>query len=334
MIEIDGSYLEAGGQILRTAVALSAVTKKPCKVFNIRKGRPKPGLKNQHLRAIEAIAKITGEKIKGNEIGSEEIEFYPGKVKGGKFKIDVGTAGSVSLILQAILPAIVTSGENFEIEMIGGTNVKWSPSIEYIQHVFCSFLDRMGVDARVDTCKYGFYPKGGGRIKARISSTSELNPLEITERGNLKRIDIWSISSEELKGREVAERQVGGFENIFEGKHKHILYPKTLSTGTFIHAHIHYENTKLGADMLGEKRIKAEDVGKKCAKILKKEMDSGACLDRWMADQILPYMALAGRGKFTVSQVTNHCKTNIWAIEKFLPVKFEIKGKTISCKSI
>lgn len=334
MIEVDGSYGESGGQILRTAVALSAVTGKPCRIFNIRKGRPNSGLKAQHLKAIEAIAEISDGTLKGNRLGSEEIEFYPGEVHGGKFKIDVGTAGSIGLVLQAILPSIVTSGENLKIEMTGGTNVKWSPSVEYIKHVFCNFLDRMGVDIRINVCKYGFYPRGGGKIKARISSPLELIPLEITKRGAFKRIDVWSISSERLKKKNVAERQIRGFADFFDVKHTHTLYVNTLSPGTYIHAHAHFENTKLGADYFGEIGTKAEDVGKRCAEKLKKEIDSGACLDRWMADQILPYMALAGGGKFTVSEVTNHCKTNIWVIEKFLPVKFEINGNLISCKKI
>jgi len=334
MIEIDGSYLEGGGQILRTSIALSALTGKSCKVFNIRKGRPNPGIKEQHLKAIEAISQICNGKVNGNEIGSTEVEFYPGEINGGKYKIYLGTAGSVGLVLQALLPAIVVSNRNFVIELTGGTNVKWSPSIEYIKHVFCNFLDRMGVDIRIDVCKYGFYPKGGGKIKVRLFAPKKLNVLKITERGEFKRIDLWSMASEGLKKKKVSERQIKGFSELLDFKHQHTLYEKTLSPGSFIHAHAHYENTKIGEDFLGELGIKAEDVGKECAKKLKREMDSKACLDKWMADQILPYMAIAGGGEFSVSKITDHCKTNIWTIEKFLPVKFEINGHVISCKRI
>ena len=334
MIEVDGSYMEGGGQILRTSIALSALTGKPCRVFNIRKGRPKLGLKEQHLKAIDSVGQICNAKIRGNKFGSTEVEFHPGEIRGGEYKIYVGTAGSVSLVLQALLPAIVVSDKKFTFEITGGTNVKWSPSIEYIKHVFCNFLDRMGLDIRIDVCKYGFYPKGGGRIKVRVSAPRKLNPMKITNRGEFKRIDAWSISSDDLKRKNVAERQLEGFSEILDFNHQHAMYVKTLSPGTFIHAHVHYEKSKIGECFLGEPNISAEDVGRKCAEKLKREMDSGACLDKWMADQILPYMAIAEGGEFSVSEVTDHCRTNIWTIEKFLPVKFKIKDKIISCKRI
>ena len=335
MIEIDGSYGEGGGQILRTSLALSAVTGKQFRIYNIRKGRPKPGLKPQHHAAIDSVAKISNAKVKGNSIGSEEVEFYPGKIRGGKFKFEIGTAGSITLLLHALIPPLLHAEGESEIEITGGTNVLWSPTTDYFRHVFCNFLDRMGISIKVDVKKHGFYPRGGGKILVRVHPNKKLKQLNLVERGNFERIDIWSISSRELKGRNVSERQLDSFVKIldFEG-HRHAIYVDTLSQGSSIHAHAHYSNTKIGADVLGERGKPAEEIGKSCALLLKKQMDSGACLDEWMADQILPYMALAGGGKVSVSEVTDHCRSNIWVIEKFLPVKFEVKKNIIFCKKL
>jgi RNA 3'-phosphate cyclase len=333
MIEIDCSYGEGGGQIIRTSVALSALTGKSVRLYNIRAKRENPGLHAQHLTGVKAVAEICNAKVSGLELHSKEIVFEPGKISGGKYEWDIGTAGSVTLVLQALMPAMVFSKKEFSINIIGGTNVRMSPPVEYFQHIFCDYLAKIGAKIKLEIKQHGFYPKGGGRITVRIEQ-SELHELEILKRGNFIKTDVWSIASSDLKKANVAERQVKGFkhefgETVYDRIHED--YVETLSSGTSIHAHVHFENCKIGTEALGERGKPAEEVGKECAQRLKKEIGYDSTLDTHMLDQILPYIAMLG-GKFRFGEFTSHAETNIWVIEKFLPVKFEIEGNTLTCK--
>jgi RNA 3'-phosphate cyclase len=332
---IDGSYLEGGGQIVRTSVALSCITGNPCKITNIRSGRNNPGLQAQHLKGIEAAAKLCEAELKNARIGSDWIEFVPNKIKGGLLSVDIGTAGSITLLLQTLVPICFFASRESELEVIGGTDVKWSPSIQYFKNVFLNSLElfgmKRGYDFDLKIERYGFYPKGGGKVRLTVKPFRRFKKIDLTQRKALERIDAISVASEDLKDKRVAERQIGGAEKLFENMgRKDTSYSKTLSTGSSIHILAHFENCKLGASVLGEIGKKAEDVGEECASVLKEQINSNACFDEWMADQILLYMALAGSSKVSVAKVTNHCKTNMYVIEKFLPVKFSIDGNIIS----
>jgi len=334
MIEIDGGQLEGGGQILRTAIALSAVTGKPCRIINIRKGRCNPGLQAQHLKGVEACIEICGAKTKGLRIGSTEVEFIPGKIKGGTYNIDIGTAGSIPLILQTLVVPCIHADKEMILNIKGGTDVKWSPTIGYFESVLCGNLKKMGIEIESEVKKHGFYPKGGGEVIVKIKPCKKIETIDWIEQGEIKRIDCWSFSSKELQKADVAERQMKGFEKIFPKVDcRNVKYVDALCLGSSITAHFHC-NTVIGACALGEQGKKAEQVGEECAKHLKKQIDSKACIDEHMADQILPFMAIAGSGKVSVAEITNHVKTNIWVIEKFLPVKFKIEGNVIECKTI
>ena len=335
LILIDGSYLEGGGQIIRTSVALSAITGKPCKIFNIRKNRKNPGLQAQHLKGIEAAARVCDAELKNAKIGSDWIEFIPKKIKSGNFSIDIKTAGSLTLFLQTLLPMCIHADKEIILEVIGGTDVEWSPNVEYFQEVFCRNIEKMGVEIETEILKYGFYPKGGGRIKVKIKPCRKLKPWVCLERGNVKRYDIRSIVSKSLEKSKVAERQIEGAKKIIpKFDCEYFEYVETLSTGTAVHIHAHCDNSVLGSTFLGRIGKPAEKIGEDCALHLKKQIDSNACLDEHMADQILIYMALAENSKISFAEITNHCRTNMWVIEKFLPVKFEVdeKEKSISVK--
>jgi len=335
MIEIDGSHGEGGGQIIRSAVSMSALTGKPCHIYNIRVKRQTPGLGYQHLTAVKAVGELCDAEIKGADLRSHEIYFSPNKIKSGKFDINIGTAGSITLVLQALIPAALHAPENLEFLIIGGTNVPHAPSPEYFQHIFSDYLRQMNVKIESNVLKYGFYPRGGGKMQIKIEPCKKLKPLYLMEKGKLQKIDCWSIASNQLKEAKVAERQIRGFEDELKMKieKKNAVYTDTFSVGTNIHSHAHYENCKLGADALGERGLPAEKVGKNCALLLKKEINGNGCIDEHMSDQLLPFMALAKEGKIRVNNITEHAKTNIYVIEQFLPVKFSIDNNIIEVKA-
>ncbi|MDI6883104.1 MAG: RNA 3'-terminal phosphate cyclase [Patescibacteria group bacterium] len=333
MIEIDGE--KGGGQILRTACALSAVTKKPCHVFNIRKNRPRPGLAFQHLLGIRALAELCNGKLEGDELASEEIWLEPGEIRSRDLKIKIETAGSITLVLQTlILPCLFTS---FPVKIIfdgGATDTFFSPTMNYFRYVFLKILEKVMSQkvAEVEVKKRGFYPEGGAEVEVKIYPT-KLKFFNLTERGKLKKILVISGSSESLKKKKVAERQIAGVKEIL-GKLKlpieeKIEYYQTQSPGSQICLISQFENTVIGADNLGKLGKSAEEVGKECALSFLKEEKSGAPLDKFLSDQILPYLALAeGKSQVRVSQITDHAKTNIWVIEQFLNGKFEINPQT------
>ena len=338
MIEIDGSIGEGGGQILRTACALSTVTKKPCCVFNIRRGRPKPGLMPQHLLGIQALAQLCTGKLEGDYFGSEEIKFYPEEIRARDLRVKIETAGSITLVLQALIPPALFAPEPLKITFDGGaTDTFFSPTIDHFQYIFLKILEKMGAKVEINILERGYYPEGGANIEVTIYP-SKLKNFNLTERGKLQKILVISGVSEFLKNKKVAERQLAGVREIL-GKLKlpieeKVEYYPTPCPGSQICLVAEFENTVIGTDNLGKLGKRAEDVGKEAALELLKEQKSQACLDKHLANQILPYLALTkGKSSVTVSEVTNHCKTNIWVIEKFLNGKFETKGNLITWRT-
>ncbi len=335
MITIDGS--SGGGQLLRSSLSLSALTKKPFRMTNIRAKRKNPGLQRQHLTAVNAISKICNAKVSGNEIHSKEIEFIPSKVVSGNYKLDIGTAGSTTLVLQTLLPPLIFAEDKSEIEITGGTANPLAPPVFDIKEVFLWHLEKIGIKADVEIIKEGFYPKGGGKIMAIIYPAKEIKELKLqdTKEGHYEETKITAVSSDELRIKNVCGRMIKGFKLNFPVGiriNSEENYAKTMNPGCYIHANYSYNGCKIGMSVLGEMTKKSEDLGRECAVKLLEEIKAGATTDHFTADQLLIYMAIKGAGKMRVSQITEHMKTNVDVIKKFLDVKFIISNNIIQCQ--
>ena len=320
-MRLDGSYGEGGGQILRTAVALSAVTGIPVEIENIRKGRPNPGLSAQHVKAVEGLARICRGQVTGCQLNSTRLCFNPRKINRGNYEIDIGTAGSISLFLQCLMPALMHAPGTVRIQITGGTDVQWSPSIDYMRFVTLEALRKMGYECDIKLLTRGYYPRGGGCVEAIINPSS------------LDHIDFDGNTCSHVKGishssglpAHVAKRQAAsaGKRLCEHGYESRILtevndHPSTGSGITLWCGGV-------GGIALGKPGLKAEKVGEIAANAIIDELRSGAGVDEFLADQLTPYMALAKGGSFTTRMISMHTRTNIWVTEQFLPVKFKIE---------
>jgi len=329
MIEIDGSHGEGGGQILRTSLSLSVLTGTPVKISRIRSSRKTPGLKPQHLISAQAAARICGGRLIGAQPNSTELRFHPGKVQAGRHAFDVGTAGSTSLILQTLLPPLVFGGSASRILVKGGTHVAWSPPADYLRDVFLHTVSTMGLRATITIHRAGFYPVGGGEIETMVEpSPAPLKPLRIKERGRLKSLRV--ISTVAHLPYSIAERQRNRATNRLteqgfapQGETGTVESP---GKGSFCFIRADFENVRAGFSSLGAIGKRAERVADEAAEDFLGYWNDPGALDRHLADQVVLYMALAeGESIVTVSEVTEHLKTNIWVIEQFLPVKFGLE---------
>lgn len=335
MIVIKGDILEGGGQIVRTSIALAALLGKEVKITNIRGRRSPPGLKAQHAAGIKAVAAISKAEVEGLKVGSRELVFKPSSRESGEFKFDVGTAGSIPLVLQALMPAAAFSPRGARLTITGGTDVKWSPTIDYVRFVILPVLELMGYEASLRVERRGHYPRGGGVVSVSISPVKRLKSLVLGGRGELG--PILGLSHCVKLPKHVAERQAdaalkelrkAGLEANIRlewrepGKDPHLgpgsgitLYAKTGS------------RTVLGADAVGERGKRAERVGEEAARKLIAEVNSGAALDKHMADIIIPYLAIAdGFSEATVSEITLHVLTNVKVTELIAGVRFKVEG--------
>lgn len=306
MLEIDGSYKEGGGQIIRTAMALSAITGKELDIEKIRAGRDKPGLKMQHLTGVRAVRSICRGTLEGAELGSQKLVFRPGKIVGGKYKFDVGTAGSVTLVAQTILPILLSAGKKSEVVIKGGTHVLKSPGWDYFNEVFLPALRLFGAKVDAELIKPGYYPKGGGKIRLFVEPSSLKGVKDWPREKSIRVIIRISNLPVLIAMREKKVFLNEGIENV------RIIEEEALSPGNAVTAW----HGLVGSYVPGEKGKRAEIVAKEAVDFVRNEK---GVIDRYLADQLILYAALAeGETEFETSEITNHFKTNSGIIRKFL----------------
>lgn len=336
MVKISGDMLEGGGQIIRTSIALAALLGEEVEIINVRGKRFPPGLKAQHITGVKAVAAISDAEVEGLEIGSTRLRFKPRSRRGGVFTFNIGTAGSISLVLQALMPAAAFTSAPLEARITGGTDVRWSPTIDYVRMVILPILAKMGYKAELRVERRGHYPRGGGRVAFRASPIQRLNPVTLEDRGTVMKIG--GRSHCVRLPSHVAERQAkaaskllqdAGFKDIqIEAE----WYPPEddphLGPGSGITLYaITSTDSILGADAIGERGKPAEKVGEEAASKLLEDLKTGAALDRHMSDIIVPYIAVAeGRSRITVSRLTLHTMTNIKVTETITGVRFKVQG--------
>jgi len=336
LIEVSGEELEGGGQIVRTSIALAALTGKAVRISKIREKRPNPGLQAQHVIGVKAVAVISDAETEGLAQGSRTLIFIPRGRASGRFNFEVGTAGSIPLILQALLPAGAYAPASLDFEITGGTDVKWSPTIDYVRQTQLTILQLMGYKASISVQRRGHYPKGGGRVKATIDPSRSLSSIRFLERGQLQGIE--GISHCVKLPSHVAQRQATAAkeklhaEGILDPTIAIETYPPAqdphLAPGSGITLTAKYDNgLAIGADSIGERGKPAEAVGADAANKLIAELSSNAPIDRHMGDILIPYMAVAnGRSEVRVSEITLHTLTNIKVAEMITGAKFSVEG--------
>lgn len=336
MIEIDGSFGEGGGAILRQALGLSAFAGRPIRVRKIRAGRENPGLAAQHLSAVKAAAAVCGARTRGASRGSPDLVFEPGAVRSGALRLDVGTAGATTLVLQTVLLPCLLSDDEFEFEVTGGTDVPWSPPADYLVHVTLETLAGYG-QAEVDVETRGYYPRGGGRLRARLSGRSRPpGPLKAVRPGRVRAIRGVSHADERLSERRVAERQAEAAGEVLAAGLEcsvdiRVEYSRAASPGSGVTVWTESDGPSLGGSALGARGKPAERVGREAAEALLGEIKSGAAVDRYLADQLVPFLAACG-GMLTAPVLSAHVHSNIYVAERILGARFEVEAGRISVR--
>ncbi len=327
MIELDGAYGEGGGQLVRTAVALAAVTGTPIRIFNVRAGRAKRGLAPQHLAAVRAVGELCGARTEGLALRAERFAFVPGPPRGGTFRFDVGTAGSVTLVLQAVLPVLLAAPGASRVSVVGGTDVRQAPPADYFTQVLLPLLARMGARVAARIRRRGYFPRGGGEIVLDVES-GRLRALDLDTSGAL--VELGGLAHVAHLPDHIAVRMRGAAlgalgplaarariaTSVIAGE-------EAIGQGGAIVAWARMQASVLGAARVAERGVRAEALGDAVGRALVEDLASGAALDAHAADQILVHLALAGSaGSFTTRALSRHALTAIWLIERLLPVRF------------
>ena len=328
---IDGSQGEGGGQILRTAVSLSAILQKPVEVVKIRAKRANPGLRPSHMTAVKVIADLFGAKVENLSVGSTWVRFFPsGRFEGSSARVDIGTAGSIPLTLLTVVPAVALSGNSLEIEITGGTDVKASPTIDYLRYVVAEAYRAAGIRFALEVQKRGYYPKGGGAVKATIEPCRSPSPVELLN-GRHVSPKITSVCSQLPK--HVAERQISSALLALEKggmacKNYSASFETAASPGTsiLVYSASDFGGPYIGGDSIGEVGKRAEQVGEEAAERFLENAHAGASVDPFLSDMmVLPACLSKGISQYRIARVTQHLRTNLDVASRMTGCKYNIK---------
>lgn len=330
-IELDGSHGEGGGQILRTALSLSMITGIPFAIERIRAGRRKPGLLRQHLTAVQAAAAVCGAEVEGAEPGSQRLRFKPGPVRGGDYRHAIGSAGSCTLVLQTVLPALWFADGPSTLRVSGGTHNPAAPPADFLVRSWQPLMQRMGVMLDIQLLRHGFYPAGGGEVLASTEPVTAWQPLHLNTRGDLRRVSAIGVVAglpAEIAKREMvrAASQLGPLDEQLR------VLPSNEGPGNVLMIELEYPEVTEIVSSCGERGLPAEAVADSAAREARLYRDSGVPVGEHLADQLLLPMALAGEGSITTHVLSSHLKTNCDVIEMFLPVSFEMSEDDLGCR--
>jgi RNA 3'-terminal phosphate cyclase (ATP) len=329
MITIDGSIGEGGGQILRTSLALSLITGKSFRIEKIRAGRRTPGLLRQHLTSVNAAAQIGNAETSGAAIGSGQLTFVPGEITPGEYGFAIGTAGSTTLVLQTVLPALMISDGKTKLTLEGGTHNPFAPPFDFLEKAFLPLLEKMGVKVEIKLINYGFYPAGGGKLEVTIHGNSKLARLDLLERGDIKRRLAKAVLCH--LPRNIADRELSIVQKKLSWPKKwHVVETPTnsIAAGNFLSLEVESEQLTEVFTGFGERTVAAEAVADQAALAARRYLASEAAIGEYLADQLLLPMALAGGGSFTTLPPSRHTTTNIEVIQKFLDIPITCEQTT------
>ncbi len=328
MIEIDGSFGEGGGQILRSALALSLITQKPVHLYKIRRGRKKPGLLAQHLTAVNAAARIANAEVTGAKLGAQEIVFRPKPVVPGEYSFDIGSAGSTGLVLQTVLMPLVLSRKRSIVRLEGGTHNPMSPPFDFLERAFFPAVRRIGIEASLALERPGFYPQGGGRLSVTIEPHADFSRFELLERGKIRSLTVRALVSKlpaTIGEREIAivDRTLDLGAPSAERTSKVDLIDNALGPGNALVAELRCEHATEVFTSFGEKGKPAEQVAEALVAEIRAYLDSKAAVGEHLQDQLLLPLALAEGGRFRTVALSSHTTTNLEVLKRFLDVEIE-----------
>lgn len=318
MLEIDAS--EGGGQLVRSALALAARSGRAVRLDGIRASRPNPGLAAQHLAAVETLAAIADADVTGAELGADSLTFEPAGLAPGTYEVDIGTAGSVTLLFDAVLPLSTAIDRPLAVTARGGTDVAWSPPMDWYRHVKLPLLRRHGIVAAVDVTRRGFYPRGGGEATMTVGP-SALSEFDLVGRAGAPSGRVFSTATDDLADASVAERQAeaaaeglaGQDIDVIERTVRSVASP---STGSAVVVALEWPESTVGLDALGERGTPAEDVGRDAVEAAREAIESPAPLDPYLADQLAIFLALGG-GRVAIPRLTDHVETTVALLDQF-----------------